>query len=139
MKMAPRRRRDIAVPVVSMGDIAFLLTIFFLICSNFTKEAGIKLVPPKAPSVETIKESRISVAIDGEGAIFLQGQPVPDARSIEWGVAALMQDRTGPEARLVMFKCDHQVDKAVFEPVLDAIAKAGGTIVAVGDKSSPNE
>jgi len=32
-----RQRRKIAVPVASMGDIAFLLIIFFMVVSNFFK------------------------------------------------------------------------------------------------------
>jgi hypothetical protein len=35
---------------------------------------------------------------------------------------------------MVMFKCDRFASKRVFEPVLDAIASAGGIIVAVGEK-----
>jgi biopolymer transport protein ExbD len=136
MKMPRRRRRPIAVPVVSMGDIAFLLTIFFMVCSNFAKEAGIKWTAAAAPDMRVLKESKISVSIDEEDVIRLQGQVVPDAASVEAGVTALMQRRTGPDAKMVMFKCDRGVDKAVFEPVIGALARAGATIVAVGEKSA---
>lgn len=132
--MPRKRRRPIAVPTASMGDIAFLLTIFFMVCSNFAKEAGIKWTSPAAPDVHQIQQSRISVSIDQDGVVHLQGQPVPDADSVEAGVAALMQLRTGPDAKLIMFKCDRNVDKSVFEPVIGAIARAGGSILAVGEK-----
>jgi biopolymer transport protein ExbD len=135
MKMPRPRRREINIPTVSMGDIAFLLTIFFMLCSNFVKEAGIQWNPARAADVQTLKESRVSVSIDENGSIRLQGQLVPDAASVEQGVSALLGARTGPEARLVMFKCDRGVDKAVFEPVIAAIARAGGTLVAVGEKA----
>ncbi len=130
----PRRRRpEITVPTASMGDIAFLLTIFFMVCSNFAKEAGIKWTEPIAPQLRVIKESKVSVSIDAEGLIYLQGQPVPDADSVEAGVAALLQRRGDKDERLVMFKCDQAVDKAVFEPVIAAIARAGGVMMAVGE------
>lgn len=137
MKMPRRRPREISVPTASMGDIAFLLTIFFMVCSNFAKEASIKLSPPQSPSVQALKTSRISVAIDGDGQIFLQGQPVPDAQAVEQGVTALLHNKTSEDGRLVMFKCDKNVDKAVFEPVLDAVARAGATIAAVGELQKP--
>jgi biopolymer transport protein ExbD len=133
MKMPRRRRPDIAVPTASMGDIAFLLTIFFMVCSNFAKEAGIKWTEPRAPQLRAIKESNVSVSIDAEGIIFLQGQPVPDAGSVEAGVTVLLQRRGDADERLVMFKCDRAVDKAVFEPVIAAIARAGGVMVAIGE------
>jgi len=133
MKMPRRKPRAIILPTASMGDIAFLLTIFFMVCSNFTKEAGVKLELPRVPTVRELQEAAISVSIDDQGQIHLQGQLVPDAQSIELGVAALLQTRTDDTARLVMFKCDKAVDKAVFEPVLDAIGRAGATIAAVGE------
>ncbi|MCG3148810.1 MAG: hypothetical protein PCFJNLEI_02257 [Verrucomicrobiae bacterium] len=136
MRMPRRKRRGIVLPTASMGDIAFLLTIFFMVCSNFTKETGIKMELPQVPTVRQLEESAISVAIDEEGKIYLQGQEIPDAQSIELGVTALLEGRTDPTARLVMFKCDKAVDKAVFEPVLDAIGKAGATIAAVGEPST---
>ena len=37
--------------------------------------------------------------------------------------------------RTVHFRCDRSVDKSVFEPVMDAIAAAGGRISAVGEKA----
>lgn len=122
------------VPVTSMGDIAFLLTIFFMVCSNFAKEAGIQWTAASAPGLRVLQESKISVSIDKDGVVRLQGQVVPDAASVETGVMALMQLRTGPDAKMVMLKCDKGVDKAVFEPVIGALARAGAMIVAVGEE-----
>jgi biopolymer transport protein ExbD len=115
-----------------MGDIAFLLIIFFMVCSNFMKEAPIKLEPPTAKDLETIKESPVSVAISIDEEIFLNGQTVPDAEAIEWGVAALIKDKATQEGRTVVFKCHNEIDKAFFEPVLESIAKAGALINASG-------
>jgi biopolymer transport protein ExbD len=135
MKLPPKRRREMMVPTASMGDIAFLLTIFFILTSNFAKESGIKFTPAQAVDVLTLKENKISVVVDEQGKAFLQGHQVDDANAVEWGVAALIQNAKGPEGRSVMFKCDKAVDRAVFEPVISAISRAGGTIVAIGEKS----
>jgi biopolymer transport protein ExbD len=129
-----RKRRTVIVPVVSMGDIAFLLIIFFMVCSNFAKEAGLRLKPPQAIEVDQIKETKISVTIDSEGQIYLQGQLMSSADEVETGLTALLERRTTDAERVVMFKCDRETDKAVFEPVLDAIANAGGILGAIGEK-----
>jgi len=34
----------------------------------------------------------------------------------------------------VVFRCDRAVGREVFEPVLDAITRAGGIIAAVGER-----
>ena len=122
------------VPTANLVDIAILLIIFYMACSNFISNSQLQLKVPKAPDLPKQKESLVMVAIDNQGALYLQGKPVESAGEIESGVAALIQDKKTPEARTVLFKCDEGVGRDVFEPVLDAIAQAGGVIVAVGDK-----
>lgn len=132
MRYQRHRRTSIAVPVVSMGDIAFLLTIFFMVCSNFSKEAGIKFAPAVSPDIASVKESRISVIIDSEGILYLQGREV-EASSLQGLLERLLAGRTGDEARAVVFKCDRAADRTIFAPAMEAIAGAGGIIMAIGD------
>jgi len=124
-----------SVPTASMGDIAFLLLIFFILVSNYVKESGIKYKPAAAREVESLKEARVSVVLDEEGRIYLQGKQVSDAKAIEWGVAALIANAKTADGKLVMLKCDKDVDRTKFEPVIEAISKAGGVIVAIGTKN----
>jgi len=134
-----RRKADPYVPTTSMGDIAFLLIIFFMVCSNFAKEASQKLKPPKAADLQKIQESSISVSIDEQGLIYIQGANVPDEQAIEYGVEALIKDRATEQGRTVMFKCDKSVPREVFEPVIEAISKAGGIVAAMGDPLKEND
>jgi biopolymer transport protein ExbD len=139
MKRSRVRPAEIAVPVSSMGDIAFLLIIFFMVCSNFVKESSVKLEPPLSSALEKLKESPVAVAISRDEEFFLNGVRVADAKELEMGVAALIKDRATVEGRTVMFKCDTHIDKAVFEPVIDAIARAGARVSAVGLEGNPPE
>jgi biopolymer transport protein ExbD len=116
-----------------MADLAFQLIIFFMICSNFAKEAGIPVKPPVAPNLERIRESNTVVSIDAEGQIYVQGRRVPDARSAEAEIADLLSNAHTPEARTVLFRCDRAAGREVFEPVMDAIARGGGIIAALGE------
>jgi biopolymer transport protein ExbD len=117
-----------------MGDIAFLLTIFFLLCSNFAKEANLKFTPPRSPDVETIKETGLTVVVDVNGDIYFNGRPMPNADALQGAIEASLHGKTDPAAKNVLFKCDQNVDRTVFEPVLEAISQGGGVIVAVGEK-----
>ncbi|MBI3987287.1 MAG: biopolymer transporter ExbD [Lentisphaerae bacterium] len=133
-----RRTKKIkpSIPTASMGDIAFLLIIFFMICSHFARDASVRLKPPRAADLASLKESPISVAIDEAGAIYIQGRVVADAEAVESGVAALVKDKAGELGRTVMFKCDASVGRERFEPVLDAIARGGGLIAAMGEREA---
>jgi biopolymer transport protein ExbD len=117
-----------------MGDIAFLLIIFFIVCSNFAREVGIRIQPPRSADIDLVGEGRITVLIDEDGVIYLNGQKAGSPQAVEASVSELVEGKGTPKERMVVFKCDRDVDKAVFEPVLDAIARAGGTIVAVGEE-----
>ena len=87
-----KKRRPVPVPVASMGDIAFLLIIFFLVCSEVTKDkADLQVTLPLS---EYVKKSEASVAarvaVDETGQIFLDGVAVNSAKDVEWGVRAML-------------------------------------------------
>lgn len=127
------RRKRINVPIASIGDLAFLLIMFFMLTSTFMKEAPLDLTPPVSIDIEQMEDSPILVSIDSEGAIYLQGVLMPDADAVEWGISGLLEGIEDPANRLVVFRCDRDVTKSIFEPVIDAIARAGARIAAVGE------
>jgi biopolymer transport protein ExbD len=121
MKIARPRRRMVFVPTASFGDIAFLLIIFFMVASVFMKEANIKVKPAESPDIDKVKNPPVSIIIDTDGKIWLQGQEyAKDA--LEPEVSALLLDRT-----------DKQQQKE-FGQVLKALSNAGAEIILVGDK-----
>ena len=137
MRIRKARRAPPTVPLASMGDIAFLLTIFFILTSNFAKDDTRNIQPPTARELEQMEKQNVSVSIDADGRMFFNGRPVAAAATIEAGVAGFLAGKKDPKDRLVVFRCDKGVDKQVFEPVLAAISKAGGVIAAVGETSTP--
>ena len=136
MKKRRRRRTTILVPVASMGDIAFLLIIFFMVCSRFAKDPGVNIDAPTTIEVTKLDDFPIVVLIDSEGTIFFQGEQIAGAEQVENEVRALVEGKTNQKARTVLFRCDRTVGKHIFEPVIEAIAKGGGQIAAAGDKSN---
>jgi biopolymer transport protein ExbD len=134
MKKRRPRKPQIMVPVASMGDLAFLLIIFFMVCSNFAKQRPVPMTPPQSIDVNQLPQYPIEVAVDKHGKIYLQGREVNDAQEIEWGVAALIKDKKTDDQRTVVFRCDKELTRDVFEPVVEAIAKGGALIAAVGEK-----
>ena len=135
MRRRIKKRRKITIPVASMGDIAFLLIIFFLVCSEMAKERSLEVTLPRSSSVEKSKASAAArVGIDRNGEIYLDGVKVAGAKDVEWGIRAILANTVSDEQRHVQFTCDAALPKETFEPVLQAIAEAGGIIEAVGEK-----
>jgi biopolymer transport protein ExbD len=130
-----QKRRAIPVPIASMGDIAFLLIIFFLVCSEVAKDnANIQTTPPISEHVKKMKASVAArVAIDTDGVIYFDGTQVDSAKDVEWGVRAILANTASDDQRHVQFKCDAALPKETFEPVMKAIVEAGGLLEAVGE------
>ena len=125
-----KSRLGIMVPVASMGDIAFLLIIFFLLTSNFIKEGHVNIEPAASPDIEKLKESGISVSMDGDGEVWLQGTQCP-VEALQGGVQVLIEDL---EDKTVMLKIDKGLSQKQFGRVFLALSNAGAEIALVGVK-----
>ena len=123
------------IPTANLVDIAILLIIFYMACSNFLSATTGRIVPPKAPDLIKIEEPLVIVSIDQSGTVYLQGHEVGGAAAVESAVTDLLRDKKDDKSRMVMFKCDATVSREVYQPVLDAIVQAGGLILAVGEKT----
>jgi len=119
-----------------MGDIAFLLIIFFLVCSEASQDASdIQVTLPASERVEKVKAPAAArIAIDKEGTIYFNGGRVDSAKEVETGVQIRLAGTVTEDQRHVQFRCDAGVTKEIFEPVLKAIAEGGGILEAVGTK-----
>lgn len=130
MKIRRAKRRAPYVPTASFGDIAFLLIIFFMVASVFMREAHIKSTPAAAPDIEKVEEGSVSVVLDTEGVIWVQGEKcAPDA--LEPAVSALLQD---VKDKKVIVKIDKAQVQENFGVVLKALSGAGADIVLIGEK-----
>jgi biopolymer transport protein ExbD len=73
------------------------------------------------------------VDIDENGQVYFDGAPVEGAKVVEGGVRNAVMNTVTDDQRHVQFRCDKAQPREVFEPVLQAIASAGGIIEAVGE------
>ncbi len=122
------------IPTANLVDIAILLIIFYMACSNFLPSSNAKIALPKAQDLAKVEEPMVMVSIDEAGTVMLQGKEINGGQeSVEGAVAQLIREKTTDEGRTVMFKCDAKVSREVFQPVLDGIVQAGGLILAVGE------
>ncbi len=135
MKKPRRRRAKILVPVASMGDIAFLLVIFFVLCSHIPKSPGTHVDPPTTPEVSELDDYPTVVVIDDEGRIFVKGKRIDSAEQVEEEIREAIAGKTSDRDTTVIFRCDRTRNQHLFEPVIEAIAKGGGRIALVGVKS----
>ena len=131
MKLQRKRRLMSMVPTASMGDIAFLLIIFFMVTSDFMK-TGMKAEPPRSPDIETMRKAAVIVVVDNEGTLWLEGQAI-DVASLEGKVKDLLEGR---KDRTVMLKIDKGQQHRTYGPVFMALSNAEADIALIGQKAN---
>ncbi|MCP4144933.1 MAG: biopolymer transporter ExbD [bacterium] len=114
-------RKDPYIPTSSMGDIAFLLLIFFIVTVVFTDESGLVVTLPRADAGEEGMRDMISnVFINSAGMISIDDVIVtaPDVVSI---MAQKMQENP---FMIVAFKTDKQTPYGVVSDVMESLKEA---------------
>lgn len=126
---------DIMVPTSSMGDIAFLLIIFFMLTSKFMQEAKVQHELPASIEIDKIQPQELSLILDEDGVLWAQGEET-DLRSLA-DIVAQLQDGMSEEERLeftVVFKVHNTLDAKVYEPVIRRLAELGVKVAFAGEK-----
>ncbi len=130
MGVRRKRRLPMIVPITSMGDIAFLLIIFFILAG--IPKGNRQLSPPEAPGLGEI-QSAITVSMDETGNCYLQGDTVAVG-----ALQSLVRDRLeGRKSKLVVVEIDKSLPFEAYSDVLVAVSEAGGTLGARGIKIGP--
>ncbi len=132
MKLKRRHTARAFVPTASMGDIAFLLIIFFMLTSNFVREKNIKQALPEAVEIELMKNLPVSVSVDVDGLVYVNGEDC-QVEMLESLTASLLRDES---EKRVMLKIDKDLTEEVFRPVFMALSRAGAEIALVGIKTN---
>ncbi|MFW5698494.1 MAG: ExbD/TolR family protein [Planctomycetota bacterium] len=130
--MARRSRRAATtVPLASMGDIAFLLITFFIITSSFVKNKGVELTEPESEDIELIESPPpIVVALDREGKILVDGQPMGSPSAAASRVSQLLESHFGQNTDQyeILFLADEKLTDSDYMPMTAALAETEARI-----------
>ncbi len=125
-----RKKLEITPPYVSMADIAFNLVLFFLILAKTQDDSNrLDWVPAKATGAQPVKNPQVSITVDRDNKVYLNGQQI-GLRDLAEKVAALLGDKP-PTERSVVLKIHNETLAATFEPIMEAVSQAGGEVVHV--------
>lgn len=129
--MAIRRRKkpSLVLPLSSMGDIAFLLIIFFMLASNFMKTANVDLVRPSAPALERQEGPKCSVMIDKDGVVWYDG-----AQTTASEVTSLLKPLVENDHDFTVHVSVHKdLARDVFMPLIEAVSESGAKMILTGE------
>jgi len=131
-----RRKLEVTPPYVSMADIAFNLVLFFLILAKTQDDSNrLDWVPAKATGAQAIKNPQVSITVDRDNKVYLNGQQI-GLRELAEKVSTLLGDKP-PTERSVVLKIHNETLAATFEPIMEAVSQAGGEVVHVIEDERP--
>ena len=131
MRLRRTSKLLVDVPAVASGDIAFNLLVFFVILAKGQDDSHLQWTPAKADNVQSAGYSKVSVVIDRDEKVYLNGQPISESQLTSAIEANLGKAQAGD--RKVLLKAHKDCTAIRFEPVIEAISLAGGELVHVLD------
>ena len=133
MKSRQVRRELPALNLTPLIDIVFLLLIFFMVTTSFSRETRLLVSLPEASgSVENAAES-IEVLVDREGGYAINGRRLVNAE-VDSLVRGLELESGGDVSRLVVLVADAEVQHQSVVSAMEAIGRAGFTSLSIATR-----
>ena len=122
MKFPRQRREEVGINLTPLIDVVFLLLIFFMVSTTFTRETQLSIDLPEAKgtAAETT-EQQIEILIDEGGRYRVNGQGLVDGR-LRTLQAAIYKISAGDTTLPMIITADAQ---AAHEDVVRAMDAAG--------------
>ncbi len=111
----------------SMADIAFLLSIFFMVTTVFDVDRGLLIELPQTAVREPVERREIVLTISQQGGVLADGKPV----ALEDLGAYVQEARRGQGERPVVVRSDRRVAYGRVADVMDELLQAGVRDVAL--------
>lgn len=124
-----RKKLTASIPSFAMGDIGFLLLIFFVILARAQDDSHVQWQPANLKEVKMVASPLASVTIDTGFKTYLDGKQISNDE-LASSLASLLGDSPAGQ-RYVFLKVHREAKATHFEPVIAAISEAGGDLIHI--------
>ena len=112
-------------------DMVFILLIFFMVTTVFTRETGVEVNRPQASTAQALDSKSVMVGIDANGHVFVDERRV-DLLSLQSVIERELQSQPG---RNVVLIADETAQTGVVVQVMDECRLAGAETIALAASS----
>jgi biopolymer transport protein ExbD len=118
--------KDTFIPTSSMGDIAFLLLVFFMVTTIFREESGLPVELPRAEAGEEVNRELVSnIYIDRTGQISIDDRLVKVNNIVDIIGNKILDN---PQL-IVAFKTDTSTDYGIVSEVMEELKEVNAVRV----------
>ena len=122
-----RKQKDVGIEMGPLMDIVFILLIFFVVTSSFTRETGVDVTKPQAQSASQLEKENLLIAITREGTIHMNERQVELASLQD----ILKQSLAKAPDREAVVIADKESETGVLVQVIDMCNLAGVKKVSI--------
>ena len=122
-----RKKKDMGIEMGPLMDIVFILLIFFVVTSSFTRETGVDVTKPQAQTASQLEKENLLIAITREGTIHMNERQV-DLASLQ---DILKQSLSKNPDRESVVIADKEAETGVLVQVIDMCNLAGVKKVSI--------
>lgn len=136
MKFRSKRRKDVTVDLTPLIDVVFILLIFFMVSTTFTRESRLGIVLPEAETgaqAETPPDV-LEITINEQGAYAINGDALVNDRA-ETLQAAIDRFAGGNTDRPVIVQGDARAPHEAVVRALDVLGKLGFSEISIGART----
>ena len=124
---ARRNRHGVNLDIGPLLDMVFILLIFFIVTSTFTRETGVEVTKPTAASASEVNRENILIAITREGTVHVNDRQV-DVSALKDLLERMVSQNP---AREVVLVADRESNTGLLVKVVDACNLAGARKVSI--------
>lgn len=122
MQLNNSQKKEVVVNITPLIDVVFLLLIFFMVSTSFTRETQIELELPKATGNQLEVENKVvEISIDAEGNFYVNKVPLINAQ-LTTIRRAILKVSEGDASLPLIISADA---KAPYQAVISAMDAAG--------------
>lgn len=127
MKFRRRQRENVEINLASLIDVVFILLLFFVVSTTFTRETQLKVDLPEAasgtpPTPSELKQ--LEVLIGADGNYSLNGQVLLES-NLSNLMAALQKESEGDNSLPLIISADAKASHQAVITAMDAAGKLG--------------
>jgi biopolymer transport protein ExbD len=130
------RREEVNVNLTPLIDVVFLLLIFFMVSTTFTKASQLVIDLPEATGEPSESPAdQIEILIDEAGSYRVNGRPLVDTR-LKTLQAAIYKESVGDTSLPMVISADAQTSHQAVVRAMDAAGQMGFVHLSIATRQS---
>ncbi len=139
MKFRRQSREELNVNLTPLIDVVFLLLIFFMVSTTFTRETQLSVDLPEATGLARDEvDQQVEILIDESGEYRVNGRPLVDQR-VRTLQAAIYEITNGDTTMPLVISADAQAAHQSVVRAMDAAGQMGFSRLSIASIQPPRD